>query len=100
MTKVGFIGLGAIGQPMAVHVARAFDTMVWNRTHARAEEFVREYAAHSPHVAARMEELTIPDFFARKRMEEELLKMEKLESIGVEFYCAVNLFSYPAVISA
>jgi len=41
-TKVGFIGLGAIGQPMAVHIARAFDTMVWNRTRARAEEFVQK----------------------------------------------------------
>jgi len=40
--KVGFIGLGAIGQPMAVHIARAFDTMVWNRTRARAEEFVQQ----------------------------------------------------------
>jgi len=40
--KVGFIGLGAIGRPMAVHIARAFDTMVWNRTRARAEEFVQK----------------------------------------------------------
>ncbi len=37
--RVGFIGLGAIGRPMAVHVARAFDTVVWNRTQARADRF-------------------------------------------------------------
>jgi 3-hydroxyisobutyrate dehydrogenase len=37
--KVGFIGLGAIGRPMAVHVARAFDTMAWNRTIERARAF-------------------------------------------------------------
>ncbi len=43
--KVGFIGLGAIGRPMAVHVARAFDTIVWNRTRSRAEEFARQEKA-------------------------------------------------------
>jgi hypothetical protein len=35
---VGFIGLGVMGQPMAVNLARAgVDLMVWNRTPARAE---------------------------------------------------------------
>ena len=43
--KLGFIGLGAIGRPMAVHVARACDTMVWNRTRARADEFVQQEKA-------------------------------------------------------
>lgn len=43
--RVGFIGLGAIGRPMAVHVARAFDTMVWNRTAQRAQEFADERGA-------------------------------------------------------
>jgi 3-hydroxyisobutyrate dehydrogenase len=49
--KVGFIGLGAIGRPMAVHVAKAFDTMVWNRTLERAKSFADENgctAADSP----------------------------------------------------
>lgn len=40
--KVGFIGLGAIGRPMAVHVAAAFETMVWNRTAERARSFADE----------------------------------------------------------
>jgi 3-hydroxyisobutyrate dehydrogenase len=43
--KVGFIGLGAIGRPIAVHVARAFETVVWNRTRVRAEEFAAEQGA-------------------------------------------------------
>ncbi len=43
--KVGFIGLGAIGRPMAVHVAREFDSMVWNRTSERARSFGTEYGA-------------------------------------------------------
>jgi len=43
--NLGFIGLGAIGTPMAVHVAEAFDTTVWNRTKARAEAFVETHKA-------------------------------------------------------
>jgi 3-hydroxyisobutyrate dehydrogenase len=37
--RVGFAGLGAIGRPMAVHVAGRFETTVWNRTSVRAQEF-------------------------------------------------------------
>jgi 3-hydroxyisobutyrate dehydrogenase len=42
---VGFIGLGAIGRPMARHLAGAFRTVVWNRTPAAAVEFARETGA-------------------------------------------------------
>jgi 3-hydroxyisobutyrate dehydrogenase len=45
---VGFLGLGAIGTPMAVHLARRGPLTVWNRTGARAAEF----AARSGAVAA------------------------------------------------
>ncbi|UCD23963.1 MAG: NAD(P)-dependent oxidoreductase [Gemmatimonadota bacterium] len=41
--RVGFIGLGAIGRPMAGHVAKVFETQVWNRTLARAESFAAEH---------------------------------------------------------
>ncbi|MEP7098506.1 MAG: NAD(P)-binding domain-containing protein, partial [Dokdonella sp.] len=35
--KVGFVGLGAMGLPMAGHLARAgFLCAVWNRTHDKA----------------------------------------------------------------
>jgi 3-hydroxyisobutyrate dehydrogenase len=38
MTPVGFVGLGVMGQPMAVNLARAgVDLVVWNRTPARSE---------------------------------------------------------------
>jgi 3-hydroxyisobutyrate dehydrogenase len=41
--SVAFIGLGAIGRPMARHVAGAgFPLAVWNRTAERAAEFARE----------------------------------------------------------
>jgi 3-hydroxyisobutyrate dehydrogenase len=42
-TKVGFIGLGAIGRPMAKHIVKNFDGMVWNRTGERARAFVAEF---------------------------------------------------------
>jgi len=52
MTKrVGFIGLGDIGWPMAAHVAKVYDCTVWNRTFAKVEAFATENkaaAAESP----------------------------------------------------
>ena len=43
--RVGFIGLGAIGRPIAVHLAHRYDLVVWNRTQARADSFGRETGA-------------------------------------------------------
>ncbi len=40
--KAAFLGLGAIGWPMAVHLARRHDLTVWNRTASRAEAFAAE----------------------------------------------------------
>jgi len=41
MTRVGFLGLGVMGQPMALNLVRAgTDVVVWNRTPARAEPLV------------------------------------------------------------
>lgn len=45
---IAFLGLGAIGAPMARHVAGAFDLTVWNRTAQRATDFV---AAHGGRAA-------------------------------------------------
>jgi 3-hydroxyisobutyrate dehydrogenase len=39
--RVAFLGLGAIGAPMAVHLAKRYDLTVWNRTAERAAAFVR-----------------------------------------------------------
>lgn len=58
--RVGFIGLGAIGTPMARHVARAFDTVVWNRTSAKAEQFATETGARvAPDVRTLVEECAV-----------------------------------------
>ena len=54
--KVAFLGLGAIGAPMARHLAPHYTLSVWNRTAARATEFARENnarAAASPADAVR-----------------------------------------------
>src|SRR2546423_1479535 len=40
MTRVAFLGLGAIGAPMAKHLAQPpFELAVWNRTAAKARTF-------------------------------------------------------------
>lgn len=41
--RVAFLGLGAIGAPIARHLARAHDLIVWNRTRAKADAFAQEF---------------------------------------------------------
>ena len=61
--RVAFIGLGVMGYPMAGHLAKAgFDVTVYNRTHAKAEQWVSEYggrAARTPREAAQCAELVL-----------------------------------------
>ncbi|HEX7073593.1 MAG TPA: NAD(P)-dependent oxidoreductase [Hyphomicrobiaceae bacterium] len=47
MAKVAWIGLGVMGYPMAGHILKkgGHDLVVYNRTTAKAEEWVREYGA-------------------------------------------------------
>ncbi len=47
--RIAFLGLGAIGTPMAVHLAKAHQLTVWNRTGAKATAFA---AAHPATAAA------------------------------------------------
>jgi 3-hydroxyisobutyrate dehydrogenase len=57
MLRVAFLGLGAIGAPMARHLARRFDTAVWNRTASKALAFASTHHgathARTPADAAR-----------------------------------------------
>lgn len=49
--RVAFLGLGAIGEPMAAHLARTHELTVWNRTATRADRFVAQHggrAARTP----------------------------------------------------
>lgn len=45
--RVAFLGLGAIGAPMAAHLAEApFELTVWNRTEAKASKFASDNKAN------------------------------------------------------
>ncbi|HWN17458.1 MAG TPA: NAD(P)-dependent oxidoreductase [Gemmatimonadales bacterium] len=46
-SRVGFLGLGAIGAPMAAHLAKRHSLTVWNRTAARATEFATTHGARA-----------------------------------------------------
>ena len=54
--RVAFVGLGVMGYPMAGYLAKAgHDTVVYNRTAAKAEQWVAEYggtSAATPRAAA------------------------------------------------
>ena len=43
--KIAFLGLGAIGTPMARHVASKFSLTVWNRTEDKARTFAMAHGA-------------------------------------------------------
>ena len=62
MTRVAFLGLGAIGRPMARHLAKPFELTIWNRTAERARELSTEIDARvatTPADAARGAEFVI-----------------------------------------
>lgn len=44
--KIAFIGLGAMGFPMARHLAKQHEVIVWNRTREKAERHAREHGSH------------------------------------------------------
>src|SRR4051812_28822627 len=64
--RPAFLGLGAIGRPMAARVAESFPNLiVWNRTASRAQEFatsMKVRAASSPAEAAREADVVITCF--------------------------------------
>jgi len=60
--NIAFLGLGAIGRPMAVHLARRHQLTVWNRTAERADRFAAEHPARvaaTPREAAAGAEVVI-----------------------------------------
>ena len=60
--RVSFLGLGAIGTPMAAHLVREHDLVVWNRTAERAHAFAEEHgvrAVATPRDAAAHAEVLI-----------------------------------------
>jgi 3-hydroxyisobutyrate dehydrogenase len=60
--RVAFLGLGAIGAPMAVHLAHRYDLAVWNRTRAKAEAFTQRHGgrlAETPREAVQGAEVVL-----------------------------------------
>src|SRR5438552_15470178 len=45
LMKLAFIGLGAMGFPMARHLSKQHELIVWNRTREKAERHSREYGS-------------------------------------------------------
>ncbi len=64
--RTAFCGLGAIGTPMAQHLARGdFDLVVWNRTTSVADSFATTHsvrAAPTPAMAARNRDVVVTCF--------------------------------------
>jgi 3-hydroxyisobutyrate dehydrogenase len=63
--KIAFLGLGAIGTPMARHVAAKFPLTVWNRTRSKADAFGQAHGAKvaaTPAEAARGADVVITCF--------------------------------------
>jgi len=56
--KLAFIGLGAMGYPMARHLAKENEVIVWNRTREKAERHARE---HGTKLAADLAECASAD---------------------------------------
>jgi 3-hydroxyisobutyrate dehydrogenase len=58
--KIAFLGLGLMGYPMAGHLAKQFQTTVWNRTPQKAERHTQEFGsslASTPKDAANVDVL-------------------------------------------
>ncbi|MGQ0767544.1 MAG: NAD(P)-dependent oxidoreductase [Gemmatimonadota bacterium] len=73
--KLAFLGLGAIGTPMARHLAGRFDLTVWNRTAERAAAFAASTGAKTadtPAFAARDAAIVITCFPTSKEVEQVL----------------------------
>lgn len=45
--KTAFVGLGAMGYPMAGHLAQKYETLVWNRSFAKAEAHAKEFGSRA-----------------------------------------------------
>ncbi|HTT59196.1 MAG TPA: NAD(P)-dependent oxidoreductase [Acidimicrobiales bacterium] len=73
--RIGFVGLGTMGQPMAMNLVRAgYSLTVWNRTHSRAEPVVHLGAtmAATPAEVARASDIVVSCLTDSPQVEEVL----------------------------
>jgi 3-hydroxyisobutyrate dehydrogenase len=81
--QVSFIGLGAIGAPMAAHLAKQYSLTVWNRTPERAITFATSHgarAARTPREAAAGADVVITCLPTSREVESLLDGPEGLEA--------------------
>jgi 3-hydroxyisobutyrate dehydrogenase len=81
--RIAFLGLGAIGRPIAGHLARTHQLLVWNRTGARASTFAGETGATAvatPLEAAREAEVVFTCLPNSPEVEEILAGPDGLEA--------------------
>lgn len=81
--RIGFLGLGAIGTPMALHLAKRHSLTVWNRTRERATEFAGIHgarAAGTPREAAVGAEVVITCLPTSREVETLLAGPDGLEA--------------------
>lgn len=81
--RVSFLGLGAIGTPMAMHLAKRDSLTVWNRTAERAAEFARKHparAVRTPREAAAAAEVVITCLPTSREVEALLAGPDGLEA--------------------
>jgi 3-hydroxyisobutyrate dehydrogenase len=81
--RISFLGLGAIGAPMAAHLATRHTLSVWNRTGSRAAEFAERHCAHAattPREAAHTAEIVITCFPTSREVEALLDGPDGLEA--------------------
>jgi 3-hydroxyisobutyrate dehydrogenase len=60
--RIAFLGLGAIGAPMAAHLAKRWPLTVYNRTAGKAKEFAARYPADvaaTPRAAAQQADVVV-----------------------------------------
>jgi 3-hydroxyisobutyrate dehydrogenase len=81
--RIGFLGLGAIGRPIAGHLAKAHRLRVWNRTAQKATAFASETGAEAvptPRDAARDAEVVFTCLPNSPEVEEVLAGPDGLEA--------------------
>ena len=76
--KTAFLGLGIMGYPMAGHLSKQFETLIWNRTNTKAESHSTQYGTHN--ISSFAELSTVDALFTCFPTSKEVLEGEWVKS--------------------